>query len=294
MSPSERLRYEITHRHLDPSLTLDISNINQQAIRSQTLPSRDNHSQFNIYDFYNTTDQSIITPSSTHSSEFSPSPRSVPFQPHCQHSTTPYKDTLYQYPLPNMCSSSLNHLSDDEHSGPITYEIFMKQQQQEQRKICCCSPLHDNETLSLSHSIGNDNNSIKIIKDESSEDELEVNSPSLSLPLPLPIEKLCLSPASASPSPSPIYVAKSVNTKRSLVNTSKIVKAKERKISTSHQRKKHKIYTCSYPKCGKFYKKSSHLRYHERTHTGERPYVCTWPECTWKFTRSDVLARHRR
>ncbi|XP_072212243.1 zinc finger protein 76 isoform X2 [Excalfactoria chinensis] len=49
------------------------------------------------------------------------------------------------------------------------------------------------------------------------------------------------------------------------------------------RRRARKAFRCGYPGCGRIYTTADHLKVHERTHTGDRPYVCCFPSCGKAF-----------
>ncbi|XP_052890006.1 zinc finger protein 420-like [Anopheles moucheti] len=55
---------------------------------------------------------------------------------------------------------------------------------------------------------------------------------------------------------------------------------------------KDRKYACGWPLCGKTYIKVSHLKVHQRSHTGELPFECGWAGCKQRFARSETLNRH--
>ena len=176
----------------------------------------------------------------------------------CDYNSSPH---LVPYPqsILEINSNSFNCPNcsslENEYTGPITYDIFMKQQQKLTK--CYCT-LHNNNA-SLSSDLIDDDSPIFITEQE-------------------PMVNSSKTPLISSSSP-----AWSISLNGILKNISQI----EEKVDNP-------VYTCSYEGCPKTFSKVSRCRHHKGLHADIKPYICTWPNCKWKFTRSDELTRHYR
>ncbi|XP_048209382.1 Krueppel-like factor 11 [Perognathus longimembris pacificus] len=110
----------------------------------------------------------------------------------------------------------------------------------------------------------------------------------------LPPQGTLPQPAACPPSVCPPSVVAIGNTKLLPLAPAPVFIASSQNCAPQVDFSRRRNYICSFPGCRKTYFKSSHLKAHLRTHTGEKPFTCGWDGCDKKFARSDELSRHRR
>jgi uncharacterized Zn-finger protein len=64
----------------------------------------------------------------------------------------------------------------------------------------------------------------------------------------------------------------------------------ERPKRKRKETEKEKLFECK--ACNRTFARLEHLSRHERTHTGEKPFICPFPDCKKRFGRTDEVTRH--
>jgi uncharacterized Zn-finger protein len=223
---------------------------------------------FNVCDLpspYHSPDQAIRTDlNMSCASDYNSPSHLVPYQ---QSMMTAPTDSFHHCSNPPSIHPRFSP-EEDEYTGPITYEIFMKQQQQQyQRQMdfhCCCHLYHE-KSLPDSLSMTPD------------------NSPVFSLPSPTsPV-----TPATKAKRKSPelLYKCSYAGCDKAYGKSSHL---------RCHERKHAGIkpFACRWPDCGWKFARSDELTRHFRKHTGVKPYSCKL--CNRAFSRSDHLSLHMK